>query len=586
MRSKEYWARRASERMVDYQADAVKTANEIGRVYFAAQKYLEAEAAKVFRGFRNGFNLSEADARRCLENVPDENALKALRLAVLKMPDGEEKQAALAMLSSPAYQYRINRLDALNRNIAKTCGGLCGVELKADKAFLGETAKKAYLETVFDIQKGTGVSGAFDMIPDGTVDQILKRNWSGANYSERIWGNTRKMADELKSDLLVGVLTGKTEREMADVIAARYQTSQFNARRLVQTETTYVVGQAELQAFKEAGAEKYEFSALLDEATSAICRGLDGKKFPVSEARPGENYPPMHPFCRSVTVADLPSEEELDKRWGNSADELGLDLPFDEWVKHLQTAPDGKMRYVKDLSETLDKSAGSGIIESDEKLSELGKFKERMRLDNRVSNDYYQSVKDKFSHGADKAKAVFNKYVPIDSVADCEFVGTAYYNPNNKKIYMNYALDLKNERGACTTWFHEHGHMIDDMAGKISDNADFRKILDDDYLSYMKKYGKKHNIKTFDKVQAAIGQDLSTMREHSAVSDILNAVSKNNIRGVALHRPDYWKDDSDICAEAFAHMFEAQFDEKRYKQMQNYFPNALKKFEEMLGGLV
>ncbi len=364
MRSKEYWARRASERMVDYQADAVKTANEIGRVYFAAQKYLEAEAAKVFRGFRNGFKLSEADARRCLENVPDENALKALRLAVLKMPDGEEKQAALAILSSPAYQYRINRLDALNRNIAKTCGDLCGVELKADKAFLGETAKKAYLETFFDIQKGTGVSGAFDMIPDGTVDQILKRNWSGANYSKRIWGNTRKMADELKSDLLVGVLTGKTEREIADVITARYQTSQFNARRLVQTETTYVVGQAELQAFKEAGAEKYEFSALLDEATSAICRELDGKKFPVSEARPGENYPPMHPFCRSVTVADLPSEEELDKRWGNSADELGLDLPFDEWVKHLQTAPDGKLRYVKDLGGTLDKSVGSGIIEA------------------------------------------------------------------------------------------------------------------------------------------------------------------------------------------------------------------------------
>lgn len=37
-----------------------------------------------------------------------------------------------------------------------------------------------------------------------------------------------------------------------------------------------------------------------------------------------------------------------------------------------------------------------------------------------------------------------------------------------------------------------------------------------------------------------------------------------------------------IYSEAFAHMFEAQFDEVRYKEIQKYFPNALKKFEELL----
>lgn len=124
------------------------------------------------------------------------------------------------------------------------------------------------------------------------------------------------------------------------------------------------------------------------------------------------------------------------------------------------------------------------------------------------------------------------------------------------------------------------------MAGNISNNAKFRRLLDEDYHAYMLSYGKKHNLKTFDKVQTAIGKELSTMRNHSAVSDLLNGLSKGNINGRAGHDMDYWKDDSVYCAEAFAHMFEAQFDTVRYAEMKKYFPSSLKKFEEMLGGLL
>lgn len=43
----------------------------------------------------------------------------------------------------------------------------------------------------------------------------------------------------------------------------------------------------------------------------------------------------------------------------------------------------------------------------------------------------------------------------------------------------------------------------------------------------------------------------------------------------------YWNK-SNICQEAFAHMFESQFDEIRYTEMKKYFPSALKKFGEIL----
>lgn len=235
---------------------------------------------------------------------------------------------------------------------------------------------------------------------------------------------------------------------------------------------------------------------------------------------------------------------------------------------------------------TVAKSAESGIIKTNKQLSELGKFKSKITADSRINKDYYTAIKNKFSHGSNSAKKVFNQLVPEMSVVDAEYEGIAYYSRKSKKIHMHYGADLINMRGTGATWYHEHGHMIDDLAGGLSSNPDFDKLLRDDYLVYMKTYGKKHGLKTFDQVQAAMSKDLSDMRRHSAVSDILQGLSKGHVQGVAGHSLDYWKDSDALVTEAFAHMFEAQFDAVRYAEMKKYFPNALRKFEEMLEAIL
>ena len=59
------------------------------------------------------------------------------------------------------------------------------------------------------------------------------------------------------------------------------------------------------------GAEKYEFSAVLDRHTSDICHAHDGHKYKLSEAVPGTNYPPMHPFCRCKVTTPQQTEEDI-----------------------------------------------------------------------------------------------------------------------------------------------------------------------------------------------------------------------------------------------------------------------------------
>lgn len=345
-KNKSYWERRAEARINRYTEDAEKTADLIGKAYFQAERYFEEEAKKVFQGFQNAFELSEREAKRLLNVKPDEKAMDSLRKALEKITDPEERNNVLAALSSPAYQYRINRLDKLNEEIAKTCNELYKTELKIDRRFLAAETDKAYKSMMFDIQKGTGISGAFDMLPKSYINQVLNTNWSGEHFSERIWGNTTKLATDLKQDLLVGMLTGQSERDMAASIMERTGTSSFNARRLVRTETTYVTNQAELKSYEEAEIDEYEYSACIDGRTSELCRELDGKTFKVKDGKPGKNLPPMHPFCRSTTLAVLPSEEELDKAFEDfKADNIPEGMDFDEWLDGLEPTEDGKLVF-------------------------------------------------------------------------------------------------------------------------------------------------------------------------------------------------------------------------------------------------
>lgn len=232
------------------------------------------------------------------------------------------------------------------------------------------------------------------------------------------------------------------------------------------------------------------------------------------------------------------------------------------------TALDGTTRVRKKVDES--------------KLSDYGYFKNQINNNKNINKSEGAILKRRFSHGKKDAKAVYRKFVPENSVIDYDFIDNPRYNEREKKIYLNLAMDAHNERGAFATWFHEHGHLIDDCAGHISDDPEFFALLQEDALIYRKNYERKHNLKTLEEADKAISKELNDMRLHSAISDIFEGLTNRSISGCAGHLDDYWEHSSHITDEAFAHMFECEFDSIRYKQMKKYFPKSLKYFEGKL----
>lgn len=347
-KNKAYWGERAKRRNTRMVDEAEATARELKKGYAAAEMLIEQEVRKIYRGFENAFSLSHAEAKRLINQAKSETPSKALLDSINRIADPDKRRQMQALVSAPAYKWRIDRLDKVQKQAKELSTRLYNAELRTDLKFLASQMDEAYKHTIFDIQQGTGGSGAFEVLPKSRIKQVLNTKWRGEHFSSRIWSNTQELVTELRQNMLESFLTGEGEREAAARIQERFGVAESKARRLIRTESTYVCGQAELEGYKNSAVERYEYASLDDDRRSKVCERLDGKTFPISKAKPGINYPPMHPFCRSSTLPVLPDEEDLDKEWDDFISEyVPEDLTFEEWLDGLEPAGDGKLVYTK-----------------------------------------------------------------------------------------------------------------------------------------------------------------------------------------------------------------------------------------------
>ena len=327
--------------MYEYQKTADQVADDIAKAYIKATDYINSEIEKIFRTFRLEGGLTESEARQLLNHIPDDVKLDSLKAVVNQIKDPVKKQKILNVINSTAYAYRIQRFEELQKDIDDKVTQLYKVEQNATKSHYIDLAEDAYYRTIFDIQKGTGLGFSFSSMSTSRVDEILKKKWSGKLFSERIWGRTKEINNAIQEELYVQFMTGRSYLKTSAEIQERMSVGAMEARRLVRTESAYISNSAELESYKECGIEEFRFIATLDMRTSELCASMDGKRFKVEDGVPGENVPPLHPWCRSTTAAVIDGEvtEGLERRARDP--ETGktylvpADMTYEEWKKSI-----------------------------------------------------------------------------------------------------------------------------------------------------------------------------------------------------------------------------------------------------------
>jgi len=359
---------------------AEKQADKFDEIYKQSKAYLDKQINKIFDKFQRDYGLSERDARHVLKNMKDQKDLNDLRKALEARPNDSNIQRLLADLDSPAYAYRMKRLERLNDDLDRMRESIYHSEKTGSDAFYSDLMKDGYYKATFDLQQQTGLAYSFSDLPETEIKRLRGLKWTGEAYSDRIWENTGALASSVKDELLISLMTGRSVRDTSQAIAERFGAGQNNARRLIRTESAFFHNQMELLSYEDAEITKYKFVAVLDKRTSHICQEHDNKVYDTDKAVPGVNYPPLHPWCRSTTIAhdeDI-DYSRLERRARNpktgKVERAPADMTYDEWYSEY-VAKRKQKGYNQSTRET------KARFYSEQLLSEISKAEPKITSD-------------------------------------------------------------------------------------------------------------------------------------------------------------------------------------------------------------
>ena len=385
MKNEDYWTKRKANLIYEQMDKAERQADKFDDIYRQSKAYLDKQINKVFDKFQRDYGLSERDARHVLKNMKDQKDLAELRRMLEARPNDPNIQRLLADLDSPAYSFRMKRLERLSDDLDRMRESIYHSEKSGSDAFYRDLMKDSYYKATFDLQQQTGLAYHFSGLPETEIKRLRGIKWTGEGYSDRIWENTGALASSVKDELLVSLMTGRSVIDTSQAIAERFEVGQNKARRLVRTESAFFHNQMELLSYEDAEITKYRFVAVLDKRTSHICQEHDNKVYDTDKAVPGVNYPPLHPWCRSTTIAhdDDIDYSKLERRARNpktgKVEYVPADMSYGEWYDKYVEKPRERELSGGKFGANLD------YVRSDESVDKLKKHPKTSHLSESIA---------------------------------------------------------------------------------------------------------------------------------------------------------------------------------------------------------
>lgn len=314
-----YWLQRALQQEQNAQIVSDRYMANVGSQLASYRQDLISEIETFYARYAKDHKMSHTEAKRYLRD----NEMKEFQGVTL------EKFRAMALnpdtptpiLDALAYRHRISRKEALlaeiERKTAELYGGKDGI---ADNVV--NNMSEVYVKGKIQQMKNLADFGIVEkpILNLKAVQNKLATNWSGQEFSERIWGQSQRTFNSIQKVIDQGLTGGWSVDRMSKELILRTGVAYSQAETLVRTETTFYNNLATLDTIKDLGGEYYEIVAVLDTRTSDICRHENKKIYPISEYKAGQTAPPFHVRCRSTI---MPSHQSKD---GEKSDNPYVDI--------------------------------------------------------------------------------------------------------------------------------------------------------------------------------------------------------------------------------------------------------------------
>lgn len=317
-----YWQKRQAQLNSSLEKDEAALKRRLLGAYEREAAKLDKEIAAYYQKYGRDNVIEYA---RLFEQLDAED----IKLLIERMDDFAEEYPQYADLMPVRESvYRLNRLEGLKESVLLhqyEIGAITNAQLQEHLSELYFTNSKAAAKAV-GLKENESI-----------LRNFVNTSWTGSkDYSERIWQNAEKLAEYLNGDISQGLARGDSYERLSQQVRSRFiNVSKNDAYRLIYTEGTYVMNEAQAKVFEE-DFEEYEYLTAGDGKVCSTCSALRGKRFKFSQREPGSNFPPMHPWCRchhNPVVDDWDKWiDDYEKRHGNAGNSL-QDIFKDDKIK-------------------------------------------------------------------------------------------------------------------------------------------------------------------------------------------------------------------------------------------------------------
>lgn len=330
MNNATYWQKRRSQRLVESELLTSEGIVKSIGLYKKALKNINQDINDFYLKYsdKTGLDVSElteiikgTDRRKFLIDIQN----KMQRLGF----DLEE-------VYNPEYLKQISRLDSLKQQIYWEIASIAPAETDIMGKSYAKMIDYTYRSTFNDY---SGITSSMNQLDVPVIKKFLKQRWLGENFSSRIWGNTTKFAKEAPEIVGSGFASGWSQEKIGRELRSVFDVTRREALTLVRTESNYLHNQVSKEATVDAGFERYEYYAVMDSRTSEICQDHDGQVFYYEDAIVGENFPPLHPNCRSTDMPLFDDEEGFDRARPRDVQPQDIDIDTTDLQRSKEVLP-------------------------------------------------------------------------------------------------------------------------------------------------------------------------------------------------------------------------------------------------------
>lgn len=328
----DYWKKRQEQLFLQGEKSIKEYYKELKKAFTIAQNEIKLQLFEFYSQYAEENGVSFVEAQKRLSQTE----LKGLQEYIERV---QQTMGTYDLtLSNMSIKARVTRLEALQMQIDAILQELYATSYEQKgKEVLTNIYEDNYNQLWYHSDKYLGIHQEFAYINLRDVEHVISYPFNGQNFSQRLWKQKDFLQMKLNECLTHSLILGTEPSKLAKEFATHFERREYEAYRLLHTETSYVLEQSTLAGYKESGVEYYKILATLDQKTSDICKKQDGKVYAVSVAVVGVNYPPFHIFCRTTTVPEYEDVPAEGFRMARGEDGKPMKVPADmtylEWEK-------------------------------------------------------------------------------------------------------------------------------------------------------------------------------------------------------------------------------------------------------------